>query len=187
MGYIALIVNMSKNTEKSKIQEYLFMIDKIQRYTNNILQYTDHTIIGILIDGTANLIESRSYVINRVSLTIFSQVLISIPLFLIHHNLFVLGFVVGFVFDGLVREVAEKVNVVYNAQRTYLEKFLFYGGGIFLTLLTMPTSLIVATFYYSSQWGCKLYKNSLDHQRNLEAQMAAQNPAAPANQQENLV
>lgn len=162
------------------------MIDRIQRfYTNNIQQYTDHTIIGILIDGTANLINSRTAVINRVSLTIFCQVLISLPLFLLHHNLFVLGFVVGFVFDGQVREIAEKVNVVFNAQRTYLEKFLFYAGGTFLALLTMPTSLILATFYYSSQWGCKLYKVNLDRQRQLEAQLAAQNPAPPANLQDN--
>lgn len=127
-----------------------------------IRSYSQHTLLGIIIEGAPALLDSLNAVINRVALSIIVQVVISIPLFYLHHNLFALGFIVGFVFDKQVRMVVDKVNTVYNAQRTLLERVLFFGGGGFLAILTMPTSMVMATLYYSSQWGALLYQNSLN-------------------------
>ncbi len=106
------------------------------------------------------LVRPIQALVNEIARPIL-QVVISIPLFYLHHNLFALGFVVGFVFDKQVSEVVEKVNVVYNAYRTWQERFLFIGGGGFLALLTMPTSMVIATSYYSAQWGASFYQKSL--------------------------
>lgn len=122
--------------------------------------YTHHSLIGMVAEGIPTLINTVISLINRIALSILVQVMISIPLFYLHHNLFALGFVAGFIFDKQVREVVEKVNVVYNAHRTLLERVLFFGGGGFLAILTMPTSMIIATFYYSSQWGALLSQRS---------------------------
>jgi hypothetical protein len=126
-----------------------------------IRSYSQHTLIGVIAEGAPALLDSLNALVNRVALSIIIQVVISIPLFYLHHNLFALGFVVGFVFDKQVRMLVDKVNTVYNAQRTLLERVLFFGGGGFLAILTMPTSMVIATLYYSSQWGAVLYQNSL--------------------------
>ena len=127
--------------------------------------YSRHTLFGIVAEGIPSLINNIALLVNQISSQILLQVIISAPLFYLHHNLFVLGFVVGFVFDKQIREVVEKVNLVYETfQRSLLEKILFFGGGGFLALLTMPTSMTIATLYYSAQLGTILYRYCLDHQ-----------------------
>lgn len=128
---------------------------------DTIRAYSQHTLFGIIAEGVPALLDSLNALIYRVALNTIIQVAISIPLFYLHHNLFALGFVVGFIFDRQVRKLVDKVNTVYNAQRTLLERVLFFGGGGFLAILTMPTSMVIATLYYSSQWGNLLYQNSL--------------------------
>lgn len=121
--------------------------------------YSQHTLLGLVADGIPAIKSTLDALVNKVALAVITQVVITVPLFYLHHNLFALGFVVGFIFDKQVREIVQKVNVVYNAQQTLLDKVLFYGGGVFLAILTMPTSMIAATLYYSSQWGALLYQN----------------------------
>jgi hypothetical protein len=128
--------------------------------------YSEHSLLGVLAEGIPELLHDLDALVNRVALTIIVQCLISLPLFYFHHNLFALGFVVGFVFDKQVRLVVDKVNVIYNAHRTFLERFLFFAGGGFLAILTMPTSMVIATLYYSSQWGALLYQGSLNRYRH---------------------
>ncbi|WP_068468122.1 hypothetical protein [Candidatus Protochlamydia phocaeensis] len=130
-----------------------------------IRYYGNHTVFGSIVDGVSTILDAINNAINRVALGILLQVALTAPLFYLHHNLFALGFVIGFVFDRQVREVVEKVNVVYNAHRSLLEKILFFGGGSLLAVLTMPTSIVIATLYYSAQWGALLYQNSLGRQR----------------------
>jgi hypothetical protein len=88
-------------------------------------------------------------------------------LFFLHHNLFAVGFAIGFICDKQVRELVEKVNAVYNVQRSSLEKLAFYGAGGFIAVYTMPTSIVVATLYYSAQCGTWLYQSSLARQMPL--------------------
>ncbi len=126
-----------------------------------IRSHSNHTLFGVIAEGVPALLSSFNALVNQVALTIILQVVISIPLFYLHHNLFALGFVIGFIFDKQVSAVVDKVNVVYNAHRTLLERALFYGGGGFLAILTMPTSMVIATLYYSAQWGALLYQESL--------------------------
>ncbi len=64
----------------------------------------------------------------------------------------------------------EKVNIVYAAHRTRLEGLLLFGGGGILAVLTMPTSTIIATLYYSAQWGAQLYQSSLMRMRQFQPQ-----------------
>jgi hypothetical protein len=128
----------------------------------SIRTYSDHTLIGIFVEGLPALAKSiRDAIINHIALSILVQVAISLPLFYFHHNLFSLGFVLGFAGDKLVQEMVHKVNVVYNAPRTLLESCLLFAGGGFLASLTMPTSMIFATLYYSAQWGAMLYQSCL--------------------------
>lgn len=130
--------------------------------------YSQHTLFGILAEGIPALVNTLTAVVHRIATSIIVQVVISIPLFYLHHNLFALGFVVGFVFDKQIREVVEKVNLVYSAKRTLLEQLAFFGGGGFLAILTMPTSMVIATLYYSAQWGALLYQSNLAHQRKSQ-------------------
>jgi hypothetical protein len=131
------------------------MIETIQSYSN-------HSLFGIIAEGISSLLSALDALVYHTARTILIQVLISAPLFYLHHNLFALGFVVGFIFEKQVREVVEKVNVVYNAHRTLLERVLLFVGGGLLVILTMPTSMITATLYYSAQWGALLYQKSLN-------------------------
>lgn len=135
-----------------------------------IRSYSNHTVFGIVAEGVPALLHSINEVVNRIAIEILRDIVATILLFYLHHNLFALGFVCGFIFDEQVSAVIKKVNIVYNVQRTLLEKVLFFGGGGLLAILTMPTSMVTATFYYSAKWGERLYRNSL-----------AQQP--PANQQ----
>ncbi len=129
-----------------------------------IRYYGSHTILDTITEAVSAVI---STIVNAVDATINRiavQIIMTTPLFYLHHNLFTLGFVIGFVFDRQVREVVEKVNVVYNAQRSFIERVLFIGGGSVLALLTMPTSIVIATLYYSAQWGALLYTRSREQQ-----------------------
>lgn len=133
--------------------------------------YSNHTLFGVIAEGVSGLLSSLNALVNRVALGILIQIVISIPLFYLHHNLFALGFVIGFIFDRQVNTVVEKVDEVYSAHRTLLEKSLFFGGGGFLAILTMPTSMVIATLYYSAQWGALLYQSSLARYRPPHAEM----------------
>ncbi|CUI17136.1 conserved putative membrane protein [Candidatus Protochlamydia naegleriophila] len=129
-----------------------------------IRYYGSHTILDTITEAVSAVI---STIVNAVDATINRiavQIIMTTPLFYLHHNLFTLGFVIGFVFDRQVREVVEKVNVVYNAQRSFIERVLFIGGGSVLALLTMPTSIVIATLYYSAKWGALLYTRSRQQQ-----------------------
>lgn len=129
----------------------------------DICSYSHHILSDVVPRGIRaihGLLNSINFLVNRVALGVIAQIAISLSLFYLHHNLFALGFVVGFIFDKEVRAIVEKVNVVYNTQRSLFEKTLLFGGGGFLAILTMPTSMIFATLYYSAQWGALLYQNS---------------------------
>ena len=123
--------------------------------------YPQHTLLGVVVEGIPAFLSPLNALVNQAALNIIFQIAISASLFYLDHNLFALGFVVGFIFDKQVRTIVEKVTVVYNAHRTLLERVLFFGGGGFLAILTMPTSMVAATLYYSSQWGALLYQSSL--------------------------
>lgn len=99
-------------------------------------------------------------VVNKVALNILILAICSAPLLYLHHNLFAVGFAFGLVFDKRVQDVVGRVNTVYSARRSHLGKILFYSIGGTLALLTMPTSMIMATIYYSSQCGALLYQKS---------------------------
>lgn len=131
--------------------------------------YSQHTLIGILGEGVPAVIHTVSSTVNRIALNVLAQVIVSIPLFYLHHNWFAFGFVVGFACDRYVREIVDKVNLVYSAKRNSLEKVIFFGGGGFLAILTMPTSMIIATLYHSALWGAHLYQTNLAyHQKHKQ-------------------
>lgn len=135
--------------------------------------YSQHTLFGIVAEGIPALINNIASLVNQISMRVLIEVAISAHLFYFHHNLFALGFVIGFVFDKQIREVVEKVDVVYHAKRSLLENLLLFGGGGFLALLTMQTSLPIAALYYSAKWGALLYKHSLARQPNAAEDVAA--------------
>ena len=135
--------------------------------------YSQHTLFGIAVEGIPALIKNIASLVNQISMRILIEVAISGTLFYLHHNLFALGFVIGFVFDKQIREVVEKVDIVYHAQRSLLENLAFFVGGGFLALLTMQTSMPIATFYYSAKWGALLYKHSLARQPDAPEDVAA--------------
>lgn len=120
---------------------------------------TNHTLFGIITEGIPALLNSLKALTNHVAL---STIAISVPLFYLHNNLFAFGFAFGFVRDEQIQEIVEKVNIVFNAHRTLLERSLLFGGGGLLAILTMPTSMIMATLYYSAQWGAVLYESSIN-------------------------
>ena len=93
---------------------------------DTIRLYTAHTLLGIIAEGVPALVHKLSSLVHRIAINILVPVVIT---FYLHHNLFAFGFVAGFIFDKQVRELVEKVNVVYNAQRTVLEQVAFFGGG----------------------------------------------------------
>lgn len=132
--------------------------DSTNFYSSHILPavvfYSSHIV--------PNLIGLKDLIIQVVARNII-QILIAAPLFYLHHNIFALGFVIGFIFDQQVQKVVEKVNVVYDAQfrKPLLPRAVFFGAGIFFTLLMMPTSIITATLYHGAQWGANLYLSSL--------------------------
>lgn len=126
-----------------------------------IHSYSHHTLFGVFTEGFSALLNSINALVNRIALGVIGQIALSIPLLYLHHNLFALGFAIGFIRDKDVKDIIEKVNVVYSTQRSTLERILLFGGGGLLALLTMPTSMIFATLYYSAQWGASLYQNSL--------------------------
>jgi hypothetical protein len=133
------------------------MIESIQYYTNHFIvepvESVSATILTPLIDLT-----------NRIALDTILQIAITAPLFYLHYNLFALGFTLGFVLNEQTKGIVDKVNVVYNAQRSVIEKLLLVGIGTPLILITMPTSIVIATLYYSAQWGSILYEDSLQRQ-----------------------
>lgn len=127
------------------------MIDAIRSYSN-------HSLIGIIAEGIPTILKLRFAMITRVALNI----LFHSALFYYHPNLFPLGFICGVFFDKKVANIVKKVNIIYNAHKTFLEQVLLFGGGGFLFLLTMPFSRIITTLYYSSQLGALIYKKCLN-------------------------
>ena len=131
---------------------------------DTLRSYHQHTLIGVFAEGVSYLaktsLDTKIKNVVNAALDIIAQVIIPGGLFYLHHNLFALGFVVGFIFDKEVRILVEKVNTVFMAKRTWVERVIFFGGGGYLVLWTMPTSLITSTLYLSAQWGAELYRTS---------------------------
>jgi len=105
--------------------------------------------------------QNLARLVHYVTSYTFLQIAISIPCLIINTNLFVIGFVVGFIFDKQVSEVSEAVNQVFSVQKSVLEKIGLYGVGTFIAILAMPTSLVVITLYQSCQLGAKLRKEAV--------------------------
>lgn len=141
-----------------------------------IRSYGNHSLLGVIAGGIPKLITSRCLMITRVALIIFRQ----IALFYLHPNLFTLGFVIGLIFDKKVLALVKKVNIIYDSHKTFLEKTLFFGGGGFLALLTLPTSIVIATLYYSAHWGALFYQKSLTrYSSNPAADPSSESNADP--------
>lgn len=136
------------------------MIESIQYYTN-------HFIVEPAEEVSATILTTLTDLTNRIALDTIVQIAITAPLFYLHYNLFALGFTLGFVLNDQAKSIVDKVNVVYNAQRSTFEKVLLVAIGTPLILITMPTSIVIATLYYSAQWGSILYEDSLQRQPPL--------------------
>lgn len=128
------------------------MLQKIQPYINHALD--------VVLEVNTSVLHGLDYLVNSRALEIISKAAISTPLLVLHHNLFAFGLAAGFIYSEKTLEIVDKVNTVFKAQRTSFQQVSFYGLGGFLALLTMPTSMILATLYYSSQWGALIYEES---------------------------
>lgn len=146
------------------------LINPISFYNQQISSYSQHTFLGVVTEGIPALVNYLESLVNQVALNVIGQVVISLALFYLNHNVFILGVFIGFVFDEQVREVVKKVDIVYKAQKTFLDRALFFGVGGFLTLYHMPHALIATTLYHSSQWGALFFQNS----KNRYAKVAHQ-------------
>ncbi len=137
------------------------MIESVQYYTNKV-------IIEPVEEVSATIITTLTDLTNRIALDAILQfvlqVAITAPLLYLHYNLFALGFTLGFVFSDHVQKIVDRVNVIYNANRPDYQKFLLVAVGTPLILLTNPISIVIATLYYSAQWGAFLYEDSLQRQ-----------------------
>ncbi|MCE2983239.1 MAG: hypothetical protein LW832_06700 [Parachlamydia sp.] len=134
------------------------MTESIQYYSERlIVEPTEHVV--------ATVLSTLSVITNSVAVEIIVQAGITFPLFCLHHNLFALGFTAGFIFADTMKEIVEKVNVVYNAKRSLLENICLVGISTPLLIITMPTTIVVATLYYSARWGSFLYHDSLRRQQ----------------------
>lgn len=139
------------------------MWNSITYYKQNLHQYYNHTVLGLIEEGMPSLLQSVKSLTNGVALNILAQVGISSMLFYLHHNLFTLGFIAGFVYDNQFKEVEKKVNEVYMKQQTSLQQVLFFGGGAFIAILTMPASIAIASLYDSARWGALLSESRLSN------------------------
>ena len=105
--------------------------------------------------------KSLSELVHSLALNRFAHIVIALPFFYLQHNLFVLGFVVGFVASDNIDKIAEKVRIVwdYHYSQGLLHGIAFFGSGLFLSLLTLHTSIIITTLYCSAQLGAQLYND----------------------------
>lgn len=147
------------------------LINPISFYNQPLSSYSQDTLFGVVTEGIPALSEFLKASVNKIALDVIAQVGISLTLFYLDHNVFILGLFVGFVFNEKVRETVEKVDIVYKAHRTFFDKFLLFGiGGLFFVGFHMPHTLIATTLYISSQWGALFFKNCNDYyRRTLEA------------------
>ncbi|CUI16898.1 conserved putative membrane protein [Candidatus Protochlamydia naegleriophila] len=132
------------------------MIEAIRYYGNHTILDNLTEVVSAVVSTFRNALDQRIY---SFVVEIIFQIIVS-SLFYFNRNLFSLGFVIGFIFDRQVREIVEKVNIVYNAQRSFVENALFFGGGVLLAFFTIPNSIAIATLYHSAQWGAFLYTSS---------------------------
>lgn len=145
----------------------------IQGVQDRVSRVASHPIIEDVSQRVSSFVSSTEALTNNVAVPIFLQILISLPLVYLHHNLFTLGFAFGFVCDKLTREVQQKVDTVYKAERTPFQKVLFFGGGTILSIYLMPNVLIIATIYYSAISGSYLYRSCLKDNQEGNAQSSA--------------
>lgn len=129
-------------------------------YLNDSLQ---HTVPGMVVEGYTAVANTLQYIVNNIALDIILDIFISVPLLLLHHNLWAVGFVIGFRFNDQVQEMANRVNQFFNAYQTTLQRVMLLVGGGFLCLLMMPTSLAISSLYFSAKWGAFMYETSLPY------------------------
>lgn len=144
-----------------------------------------HTILGTVTQGIPHFIRGLNDLVNFIAQNALKILvhIITLPLVIYQHpNLAALGFVCGFIFDKKVREIVQKVNLVYNVKRKFSENFMFYVGGGVLAVLTMPTSLVITALYYSSQWGAYVHQSSLAYHRKAQQAIAQQTPQTQTQQ-----
>lgn len=146
------------------------MISSVQERMSRV---ASHPIIGDVTQRVSSFVNSTEAITNNVALPIFLQILISLPLVYLHHNLFTIGFAFGFVCDKFTREVKLKVDTVYNAERTLFQKVLFFGGGTIISIYLMPNVLIIATIYYSAISGSYLYRSCAKDNQEASSQSPA--------------
>jgi hypothetical protein len=108
-----------------------------------------HQTLSIIAQDVPLLFHSATTMISRIAL----QVIISYPLLRLQNNLFGLGFAIGFIFNEKVREVVERINVIYSVCRPAAEERILVFCGGFFALYFMSNSISIATLYYSARWG----------------------------------
>lgn len=123
--------------------------------------FTLHSILG----GSPNITQAIKTLAARVGM-LFVHV-IQVALFHNFHNVAVLGFCIGFIFDASVQQIAKKVDDVYRSCRTLREKISLFAIGVG-SLYTMPVSILVVTLYQSAQWGSYIYQSSIERLRRHE-------------------
>lgn len=146
------------------------MIDALRTFTR-------HSLLGIVTDGASSLVNGLSFLVNRIALGVL--IALSAVLFYLHYNVFAVGFVIGFIWNPQIRELADKVDGLYQvcAQRNIFERGCIYFAVGLAALLTMPTSIVTATLYYSAQWGARLAFISQNHLAKEKAKNLTPIPA----------
>ncbi|KIC72345.1 hypothetical protein [Candidatus Protochlamydia amoebophila] len=134
------------------------MLDRIQYYTN-------HTLVGSTIEAAEILTDITTKIAHRVALDVIIQSISVACLLYLHPNLFLMGGTIGIVLERHVREIVEKVNIIYSAQKSFIEQIAFWSIGTFVAVYTLPTSIVIATLYYSAKCGTYLYHRCKQRQQ----------------------
>ena len=134
---------------------------------NDIIELVGHPI--------RQLTSCLGCIINKVALNILIQFAIAAPLFYLHGNLFVLGFVIGVIKSESVLDIIERVKLIFN-EWIYKSRWRLVTVTAItpLLILQLPACMVVAALYYSAKFG------ALSHQMAKESHARAINFDIPA-------
>ena len=131
-----------------------------------------HNLLGNVIEGTSSIIHSIR-AISKLGLEILvkaAHTIITYVTFRYCTPVFMAGLCIGLVFDDwILKEVVNKVQLIFHAHRTFLETILFVGAVGLGAIYTMPITINCIAFYQSSKFSATYLEKC--RQRKLRNEM----------------
>lgn len=141
----------------------------VNEFLKSNFNYAKKMYQDLTLDQVRTKVNQTKEVIRHFATEKFVQIGICTFCLYAKSNLFVIGFVVGFVLEKDVKNISERINNVFATRKTKMEKIELYGVCSLVAIFALPTTVVLTTLYQSAQWGAKISREAQERSEQQQA------------------